>query len=170
MKIALSIVALLLLVGCSEQKEAEQSTEVITPVPESAPEMVREATKTATQEVSIAKEVVVEEPKANLIPSKGDVTPTPTPIEPMVSEELLVQKDGATLFRACASCHGADASKAALGKSQVIKGWSAQKIADALHGYKNKTYGGASKAMMQGQVAKLSDEDIKILAEYITKL
>lgn len=33
--------------------------------------------------------------------------------------------DGATLFKACAACHGASAEKAALGKSQIIKGWEA---------------------------------------------
>lgn len=165
MKIALSIAALLLLVGCSEQKEPQQSIKAPVPAP------TQEVVATKAQPVA-AKEVVVE--KAEPVALKD------TPQEGVVQKEAVantapvatagVQKDAATLFRTCASCHGADASKAALGKSQVIKGWSAQKIADALHGYKNKTYGGASKAMMQGQVTKLSDEDIKILAEYITKL
>ncbi|MBW6488626.1 MAG: c-type cytochrome [Sulfurimonas sp.] len=80
------------------------------------------------------------------------------------------QKSGAVLYQACAGCHGADASKSALGKSQIIKGWDAAKIAASLHGYKAGTYGGAMKSLMVGQVTKLSDEDIKTLSEHISKL
>ncbi|NCB53803.1 MAG: c-type cytochrome [Epsilonproteobacteria bacterium] len=39
--------------------------------------------------------------------------------------------DGATLYKTCATCHGAKAEKAALNKSQIIAGWSADKIAAA---------------------------------------
>nr|WP_226966518.1 c-type cytochrome [Sulfurimonas sediminis] len=78
--------------------------------------------------------------------------------------------DGAKLFTACSSCHGANAEKKALGKSQIIKGWSETKIITALKGYKDGTYGGAMKAVMKGQAAKLSDADIKALAEYISQL
>jgi len=80
---------------------------------------------------------------------------------------------GASLYAAawapCASCHGANAEKAALGKSQIIKGWEASKIEAALLGYKNDTYGGAMKGVMKGQVARLSDADIKDLALQISK-
>ncbi|MDD2448827.1 MAG: c-type cytochrome [Sulfurimonas sp.] len=78
-------------------------------------------------------------------------------------------KDGAALYKSCAACHGVDASKVALGKSAVIKGWSAQKLADALNGYKAGTYGGAMKGLMAGQVKNLSAEDIKVLSEHIAK-
>ncbi|XXF40629.1 c-type cytochrome [Sulfurimonas sp. NW7] len=78
--------------------------------------------------------------------------------------------DGAKLFTACSSCHGAHAEKKALGKSQIIKGWDKTKIITALKGYKDGTYGGAMKAVMKGQAAKLSDADIKALAEYISQL
>jgi cytochrome c553 len=76
--------------------------------------------------------------------------------------------DGATLFKKCAACHGANAEKSALGKSQVIAGWDATKVADALKGYKAGTYGGAMAGLMKGQVATLSDADIQALAEYIS--
>lgn len=87
-----------------------------------------------------------------------------------VKQAVSTQASGAALYQVCAGCHGADASKAALGKSQIIKGWDAKKIAAALHGYKAGTYGAAMKSLMVGQVSKLSDEDIKILSEYISKL
>lgn len=75
----------------------------------------------------------------------------------------------ATSFAPCASCHGTTAEKSALGKSQIIKGWEASKIEAALKGYKDGTYGGPMKGVMKGQVARLSDEDIKNLAQQISK-
>ncbi|WP_320034213.1 c-type cytochrome [Halarcobacter sp.] len=82
----------------------------------------------------------------------------------------LFAADGATLFKACATCHGANAEKSALNKSQIIKGWDAAKIEAALHGYKDGSYGGAMKGVMKGQVARLSDADIKALAGYISAM
>ena len=74
------------------------------------------------------------------------------------------------LFTKCAGCHGNKAQKHALGVSKIIAGWSAKKIEDALHGYKNGTFGGVMKGVMKGQVSSLSDKDIKVLANYISKL
>jgi len=82
----------------------------------------------------------------------------------------LFAADGATLFKTCATCHGANAEKHALNKSQVIKGWDAAKIEKALNGYKDGSYGGAMKGVMKGQVARLSDADIKALAGYISAM
>ncbi len=62
-----------------------------------------------------------------------------------------------------------NAEKRALGKSQIIKDWSAQKIADALNGYKDGFYGGPMKGIRKGQVARLLDDDIKALAKKISK-
>ncbi len=82
----------------------------------------------------------------------------------------LMASDGASLYKKCAGCHGTKAQKKALNKSQVIQKWDEQKIADALHGYKDGTYGGAMKGLMKGQVATYSDEDIQKVAKYITTL
>ena len=70
-------------------------------------------------------------------------------------------------FGACAGCHGANGEKAALGKSQIIKGWPVEKSVEALKGYKDGSYGGAMKGVMKGQVARLSDADIEDLAKQI---
>lgn len=77
--------------------------------------------------------------------------------------------DGKALYVKCAGCHGADGAKTALG-NKALKGLSADTIAKALAGYKAKTFGGAKKAMMEGQAANLSDADMKALADYISKL
>ncbi len=76
----------------------------------------------------------------------------------------------AASIAACAGCHGADFSKPAMGKSQVVKGWDAAKIETALKGYKDGSYGGAMKAVMAGQVKALSDADIADIAKQIAAI
>ena len=82
----------------------------------------------------------------------------------------LLASDGASLYKKCAACHGAKAEKKALNKSQIIQGWDKEKLANALKGYKDGSYGGAMKGLMKGQVATYSDEDIKKVSEYIATL
>jgi cytochrome c553 len=81
----------------------------------------------------------------------------------------LIAKDGASLYKACASCHGAKGEKKALGKSAVIKGWSASKVEKSLKGYKAGK-GGPMKGVMKGQVTRLSGADIKAVSKYISSL
>jgi len=81
---------------------------------------------------------------------------------------MLAAADGAAIYKAnCASCHGAAGEKKALNKSQVIKDFSQEQIVTALKGYKDGSYGGAMKALMKGQAAKLSDEEINAVAKAI---
>jgi len=77
--------------------------------------------------------------------------------------------DGKAMFAAkCAGCHGADGSKAAM--SKPLKGLTEAQFTQAMAGYKAKTFGGAKKAVMEGQASKLSDADIKALAAFVSKL
>ena len=142
MKTTVVTIMAFLLLGCSQQEEHKTQK-----APEAAAQKVQQ--KSAPSVAPKQKE------EASIV----------------TKEPLKVTKhDPAQLFMACASCHGKDAQKEALGKSKVIKGWPEQKIVDALHGYKNGTYGGAMKGVMKGQVTKLSDADIEALAAYISKL
>jgi len=75
--------------------------------------------------------------------------------------------DGAEVFKKCVACHGVNAEKKALGKSEIIQGWEAKRVMAALKGYKDGTYGGAMKALMKGQVASLDDTQIEEVAKYI---
>ena len=88
----------------------------------------------------------------------------------LVCASSLFAADGATLYKACATCHGAKAEKSALNKSQVIAGWSSAQIAEALKGYQAGTYGGTLKATMAGQVKNLDDASIKAVSDYIATL
>ncbi len=84
--------------------------------------------------------------------------------------EVVAEIDGKTIYKVCSSCHGANGEKAALGKSQIIKGWDVIKTTNALKGYRDGTYGGAMKSLMAGQVKSLNEVDMNIVAEYISKL
>jgi len=79
----------------------------------------------------------------------------------------MVAADGASSYKKCAGCHGANGEKKALGKSAPIKGWSAEKTVAALNGYKAGTYGGPMKGLMKGQVAALGDAEIAAIAKFI---
>lgn len=157
MKILISAVLALFLIGCSSDTKQEEKAVVS--------ESVAKAEAPKEAEVVAVAEVVQESAVAGVEEAKAEVA---TKVEE--AKATTSTTNAATLYQACAGCHGADASKAALGKSQIIKGWDAKKISDALHGYKAGTYGGAMKSLMVGQVSKLSDDDIKALAEHISKL
>lgn len=88
----------------------------------------------------------------------------------LLGATVLSAADGAALAKKCVACHGASFEKHALGKSQVVKGWKADKIVAALKGYKDGTYGRAMKSVMKGQVAQLSDADIQAIAKHIEAL
>jgi len=66
---------------------------------------------------------------------------------------------------ACVSCHGANLEKNTMAKDKVPTNLSKADFEKALKGYKDGSYGGAMKGVMKGQVANLSDADIKAIAE-----
>ncbi len=71
---------------------------------------------------------------------------------------------------ACAACHGKDFEKSAMGQSKIVKDMSKADIEKALKGYKDGSYGhSAMKGVMAGQAKKLSDEDIKAIAQKVGK-
>ena len=134
-------------IGCSDDNKSSAQPQALQE--SSAVAKVEQRVK----EVAKAQEVVA---KADKVEIKEEVSS--------------VVKTGESIYRACAGCHGQKAEKAALGKSQIIKGWDSKKTADALNGYKAGTYGGTMKGVMKGQASGLSDEDVKLVSEYISKL
>ncbi len=83
----------------------------------------------------------------------------------------LLSADGAALYKKCAACHGQNGDKPALGKSAIIAGQDAAKIVESLKGYKAGTRNVTGQgAVMKGQVASMSEDDMKAVAEYISKL
>jgi len=89
----------------------------------------------------------------------------------LVASVSLMAADGAAAYKKCVSCHGANAEKKALNKSEIINTWDAAKIEASLKGYKAGTlnvYG--MGALMNGQVASYDDATIKAVSEYIAGL
>jgi cytochrome c553 len=89
----------------------------------------------------------------------------------VVAGAALMAADGAAVYKACAGCHGADGKTKALGKSALIAGLDAATVEKDLKGYKAGTLNKHGMGgVMKGQAGKLSDEDIKAVAEYISKM
>lgn len=65
--------------------------------------------------------------------------------------------------RSCAGCHGQSGEKKT-GGTEAIKGKNIQPM---LAGYKDGSFGGKQKATMQNIVKKISDEDLKAVADYV---
>ena len=78
---------------------------------------------------------------------------------------------GKALFAKCAGCHGADGKTKAMGKSAIIAGQAAADLESKINAYKAGTRNEAGMGMvMKGQVASMSDDDIKAIAAYISGL
>ena len=73
------------------------------------------------------------------------------------------------LYNQCAGCHSVKGEKVALGRSKVINKMDTGEIIAALNGYKNNSYGGAMKGLMKVQVKKLTLDEIKQIARFISK-
>ena len=150
MKSLISIVCALLVLGCSNESPKSE-----TPQAEPTPVTVETNVTDATIEPSET--------------AATSTQPTAAAAEPAVAPVASV--DGSALYaQKCASCHGAKAEKAALGKSQIIAGWNEAQIKEALKGYQVGTYGKEMKGLMQGQAKALSDEHIDALAKHISTL
>lgn len=165
MKSLILVAAAVLFIGCGQDSKESSGASV---EKKAQPEVVvkQEVPKETAVKEEVKQEVAKEEVKQEVANTE------PAKVEEAKAEVAIAKtsKSGETLFKACAGCHGASGEKAALGKSQIIKGWSAAKVTETLNGYKNDTYGGAMKGVMKGQASGLSSEDINLLSEYISKL
>lgn len=185
--IALSV-ATLLLVGCSDNKQnsntaqntptqnviKEEVKKSATEIKDEAKTVVNEA-KDAVTNIKEELETKVQEAQNSQVASdiKDDASKVIQDVSSKAQEikdEATSSLDGAKLFVSCAGCHGTNAQNAALGKSQIIKGWDEAKTLEALKGYKDGSYGGAMKGMMKSQVDNKSDEELEALAKYIANL
>lgn len=141
--------ALLLLAGCnSAESESRQAA-----VPSSAVSASESASAEALPAASVAAH------NATVVSS--------------AAPQLVHQDEApsvAVLYQKCAACHGTHAEKSALNQSAVIAGWDAQRIAKAIEGYIDGTYGGAMKVLMKNQVNNLNRAEVEALSVYIANL
>ena len=169
MKIILSVALTMLLLGCSDDSKQEVQGKLNKHI-EVATKKATELTKksvTAVKKVKADAQEVIEDTTKDTVET---IAKTTQKVQEKVAPAPTASSDGKKIYQSqCLTCHGASAEKKALTKSQVIQGWSVTKIKDALHGYKNKTYGTSMKTIMEGKTKNLSDADIDALAEYISK-
>ena len=92
---------------------------------------------------------------------------------PLLSTGLLMAASGESIYQtACASCHGKNGEKKALGHSNVIKGMDTQKFITLTKAFAN----GDEKAMPIAKIVKkqfidrYNDEEIEAVSEYVNKL
>ena len=141
--------------AAAEEKAAAALRERAAAATEAAKEKASEAVEATKEAASNAVEATKEAASdaAAAVTSGGDV------------------EKGKALFAKCAGCHGADGKTKALGKSAIIAGEPAEEIEKKLQEYKAGTRNVAGMGMlMKGQVASLSDDEIKALAAYIASL
>ncbi|MGB3750427.1 MAG: c-type cytochrome [Arcobacteraceae bacterium] len=181
-KLLLSVAVLSLLYsGCTEEepKEVVESAKKVEVKDKSAVTKVTndvmkkvestvEKTEELAKDIKTSAEPVVKEVVETVEKVQTKVTKAAAPVIESV-KAVVATPDATKLYNKCAACHGLNAEKKALNNSQIIKDWEAAKIAEALKGYKNGTYGGAMKGLMVGQVANLSDAEIDALSEHISK-
>lgn len=81
--------------------------------------------------------------------------------------------DAPAAYATCKACHGVkgEVNTTTQSKSHVPANLTKAEIEVSLNGYKDGSYAGAGKmaGIMKGQVARLSADDIKALAEYMGK-
>lgn len=151
----------------------EKSSEIVNSSKELAKAIGAETKEIVSNSGEITKDVVE---KASVVTKEvvskaQDVTKEVTKT---IENVMKTKKESTTsvdsLYLKCTGCHGQNSEKKALGKSAIIKDWDANKIEEALLGYKAGTYGSTMKGVMMGQVMSLSNEDIKILSEHISNL
>ena len=82
----------------------------------------------------------------------------------------MVGGEGMALYKKkCIMCHGVNGEKNAFGKSDVIAGWNATKIEEALNGYKagsRNVYGMGHEH--KTHLSLYSAKDIKAIAAYVS--
>lgn len=145
-------------------KEAVETTkEAVAPVVEAAKETAADAAKTVQEAVT---------PEANATQDTGkEEASTQETQQEAPAEATADNAAGKAIYAKCASCHGVDGKTLALGKSAVIAGQSAADVEAKIGEYKAGTRNVAGMGMlMKGQVAGLSDEDVKAVAAYIQSL
>jgi cytochrome c553 len=183
-------VATVLFTGCDEKAKesvSEVASSVTSSVKDVASNAVEKAGDIKDAAVEKASEAVeaTKEAASNAVEKAGDIKDAAvekaSEATEAVKEKVSDAVDGATAsvgsevgkaaYAKCAGCHGADGKTQALGKSAVVAGQSAADLEAALLEYKAGTRNVSGMGtLMKGQVASMSDDEIKAVAEYMSGL
>ena len=170
-------------VKSSAQKVVKKVEEPLPGAAMSSKSEVQEATEAAVKEVKEAVSKATQEAKKAVNEAKEAVDKAAQSTMKEAKEAIKSALPGAAatggangakgkeLYAKCASCHGKDGKRKALGKSGIIAGQPKEELIKKIKGYKAGTFNlSGMGALMKSQVANLSDSDIEALAEYISSL
>jgi len=90
----------------------------------------------------------------------------------VVAAPAIAAPDGATLYqeRTCWSCHGKDGKKTLTPQFPKIAGQNAAYAEQQMKDIKSGTRANGQAAAMKGVMELVNDEEIKILADYLSKM
>jgi cytochrome c553 len=158
---------------CGDAMKKSATTEAKEAVSHAAEKVKAAASESASSAVDAVKETAtsavdsVKDAATSAVDSVKDVATSAT----AAVASAVDTGAGKALYAKCAGCHGADGKTKAMGKSALIAGQSAADLETKLAGYKAGTLNSAGMGMlMKGQVASMSDDDIKAVAAYIAGL
>ena len=145
--------------GGDKKSAATEAKEAATKAVEKAAEAVK---ATATEAVDAAKETAT----SAVDSVKSAASAATAAVASAVNTDA-----GKALYAKCAGCHGADGKTKAMGKANPIAGQSAADLETKIAGYKAGTLNSVGMGMlMKGQVASMSDDDIKAISAYMAGL
>jgi len=163
-------------VAVEKTKEAvtEKATAAVDAAKAAASEATAAVTEKAaavTEKATAAVDAAKESASSAVDSAKAAAASAATAATAAVAAATESGPDGKALFAKCAGCHGADGHTKALGKSAVIAGQAAADLETKIAGYKAGTLNVSGMgALMKGQVASMSDADIKAISAYISGL
>ncbi len=96
---------------------------------------------------------------------KGLVAATVIAVPVMFSSAVMA--DGATIYKKCAGCHGADAMGGMGGKAPRLAGMGDKYIAEQFKLIRDGKRASGASPMMKGAVASVSDADADTVAKYL---
>ena len=157
--------------GGDKKSAATEAKEAAATAVEKTKEAVAEKASEAKEAASKAVDAVKEKASSAVDSAKAAATSAASAATAAVAAATESGPDGKALFAKCAGCHGADGKTKAMGKAPVLAGQSAADLESHLSAYKAGTRNEHGMGMlMKGQVASMSDADIKAVATYISGL
>ncbi|CAA6799518.1 MAG: Cytochrome C553 (Soluble cytochrome f) [uncultured Sulfurovum sp.] len=156
--------------GGDKKSAATEAKEAASTAVEKATEAVKETASEATEAVKEKASSAVDSVKETATSAVDSVKSAAASATAAVTAAVDTGA-GKALYAKCAGCHGADGKTKAMGKAAPVAGQSAADLEAKLAGYKAGTVNAVGMGMlMKGQVASMSDEDIKAVSAYMAGL
>jgi cytochrome c553 len=152
--------------GGDKKSAADEAKDAVSHAAEKVKEVASEKATAAVDAVKESATSAVDSVKEAAASAVDKVKEATASVTDAVSPDA-----GKALYAKCAGCHGADGKTKAMGKAAPVAGQAAADLEAKLAGYKAGTTNAVGMGMlMKGQVASMSDDDIKAVAAYMAGL